>query len=149
MPGRRIPRIAFGAVAGALYMVFGMLEAVAAAGVLFPEHLFIGGDPMGSFILIVVGATFLWGAWEIQQGMDEGMSYIYVGIVLALAFAMIYALVMGANAVEAGPLGNEDLDGWTASDDVRPGLYLAVLPLFGMMAWRDRFRLSGLTKAGK
>ncbi len=104
---------------------------------------------MGAFVLVIVGATFLWGSWEIHQGMDEGIAYIYVGIVLALAFAMIYALVMGANAVEAGPIGNEDLSDWEASDDLRPGLYLAVLPLIGVIAWRDRFRLSGLTKAGK
>jgi hypothetical protein len=108
-----------------------------------------------------------------KSGIREGVSYVYVGIVIALLLSGIYILILGGNAFgEAiGPvLGGEEeteeevgameeaiLEGdsaeieeaeeeesWSAWDEMKPIIYLGLLPLFGFLFWRNRFTLKHL-----
>jgi len=66
-----------------------------------------------------------------------------MGIFLALVFTVIYFLIMAADAIETYVLISEDFTGWSPLDDLRPGIYLGVLPFIGFMIWRNKFSLTG------
>ncbi len=142
MMSRNRPKMAFALLAGKLYVAGAFLEAVAAAGIArgAARLLLVPGDPMGAFVLAVIGAIFLYGAYELHSGLDEGVAYLYVGIALALIFGMIYLLALGASAADAALTG----DVYDPLGGMRPGLYLAVVPLAGGLAWRDRFDIKGI-----
>ncbi len=54
---------------------------------------------------------------------------VYFGIILALVFAGIYVLVIGANALEAYVILSKYFEGWrTPLDDMKPGIYMVILP---------------------
>ena len=91
---------------------------------------------------------FFYGVKELNDGLREGVAYIYVGIFLSLGFLVLYLLVMGADMLSAYGLNNQNFIGWTPIDNLKPGLYLAILPLIGFLIWRHKFTLKGITTAG-
>jgi hypothetical protein len=159
----------FAIIASVLYCFFGLMQIAAGLGISGIEgFLFISADIMGGFILLVIGTIFIFGVKEINSGIREGVSYVYVGIVIALLLSGIYLLILGGNAFgEAiGPVlesdeepaeesasesdSTEDMasegegDSWSAWDDMKPIIYLGVLPLFGFLFWRNKFTLKHL-----
>jgi len=136
-------RVVFAAVVAVLYLFFGLMQIVAGIGYEsgLNEALFVPADIMGGFMLMVVGFIFLFGVKELNSGVGEGVAYLYVGIVITLVLAGIYLLIMGSDALSAYGLGSEDFDGWTPLDDLKPVIYLAVLPFLGFLKWRGRFTL--------
>ncbi len=143
-------KMTFAAVAGIIYLMFGILQLAVGLGFGsgLTDAMFIPEDFIGGFILLVIASVFLYGFRELRAGIDEGAAYLYVGILLALLFVAIYLLVMGADALGAHVIGSEDLEGWVPLDDMRPGIYLGILPFLGYLAWRSRFTLKGVSKAG-
>jgi hypothetical protein len=164
----------FAIIAAILYCFFGLMQVAAGLGVSAIEgFLLISADLMGGFILLVVGAIFMFGVKEMNSGISEGVSYVYVGIVIALLLSGIYVLILGGNAFgEAiGPVleGGEEVEevaeevlpaeedtiledeeaeeeeSWSAWDDMKPIIYLGILPLFGFLFWRNRFTLKHLS----
>jgi hypothetical protein len=140
----------FGMLIGTLYVLFGLLQILAGLGLATEtfESLYIPGELFSGFVLLVIGAVFLYGFKELSAGVNEGVAYIYVGILLALIFVLIYLFVMGANALETYVVESEDFEGWTPLDDMRPGLFLGIFPLFGFLKWKSKFTLKRLSKAG-
>jgi hypothetical protein len=59
---------------------------------------------------------------------------------------MVYLLIIVANASSAMVLQNPDYEDWTIFDDLRPGIYLAVITIIGFLIWRDKFSLSSISK---
>lgn len=143
-------KMVFGSIVGSLYIIFGVLQIVVWFGLEteISEVLFIAPDIFGGFVLIVIGAVFLYGFKELNVGINEGVAFVYFGILLSLVFAVVYLLIMGADALGAYALGMEDFEGWTPLDDVKPGLYLGILSLLGYLVWRDKFTLKVLSRAG-
>jgi len=139
-------KIWYGIAATKAYLIFGVLQILFVA--LDWESFLFPSDMIGGFVLLVIGGVFLYGVKELSQGIHEGVAYIYVGIFLGLLFGLIYLLMMGANAVEAYGFQNEDFATWTPLDDLRPGLYLCVVALIGLLVWRDKFSLKKLSRAG-
>ncbi|WMW23402.1 hypothetical protein RE476_06175 [Methanolobus mangrovi] len=144
----RIPMI-FSIVAGSLYFLLGLLQLSAGFTKILigPEVqvpltglLFVPADIIGSFVLLLIGTVFIYGVMEMRSGIPEGISYAYVGILIALIFAVIYMLVSTGNMLEAYLLKNEEFIGWTPASDLRPGIYLAVLPLFALIKWQNMFK---------
>jgi hypothetical protein len=157
-----IGKFRFAALAAILYLFFGAMQISVALGLISSSYG-IPADIMGGFILLVVGTIFLTGLREMGLGIREGVSYIYVGIVIALAFSVIYTVILGGDAfAEAiGPMldGDElayesaEADGGLETDDenpwviwhgMKPVIYLGALPLIGFLIWRKSFTLTQL-----
>ena len=130
-------KMKFGFITGIIYVMFGVLQATAATGLL--DIPLVPGNAISVLVLFVIGAIFLSGYRELKDGIPEGIAFIHVGIMLSLVFGIIYCLVMGANAFEAYVLENEDFEDWTFVDGLRPELYLAFLSLIGFFRWKDEF----------
>ncbi len=146
-PDTRIP-MTFSIVTGFLYILSGLLQLSAGIGkiVMGPDTyipltgpLFVPADIIGAFVLLLIGTVFIYGVMEMRSGIYEGVSYAYVGILIALIFAGIYILVSTGNMLEAYLLKNEEFLGWTPLSDLRPGIYLAILPLIAFIKWKDMF----------
>ncbi len=143
----RIPMI-FSIITGSLYALLGLLQLSAGIGrilagpdvnIPLAEILFIPADIIGAFVLLLIGTVFIYGFMEMRSGIYEGVSYAYVGILISLIFAIIYILVSTGNMLEAYVLKSEDFLGWTPLSDMRPAIYLAILPLFAFIKWKDMF----------
>ncbi|MBN2110717.1 MAG: hypothetical protein JW705_06475 [Methanosarcinaceae archaeon] len=132
----------FAALSGALYTIFGIFQIAEGFGINtgMPEMIFIPGDIPGGSCLMVLGAVFLYGLKEMLQGINAGVSFVYVGILMSLVFMAVYLLVMGGNMLDS-IIVPEDYEGWNIMEAFRPGIYLGFLPLMGMLCWKDRFSL--------
>ena len=130
-------KITFTFVAGTLYILFGILQAIAATGL--AEIPLVPGNAIGVFVLFVIGIVFLFGYKELKEGIPDGIAYLFVGILLSLIFGILYLLVMGADVLSAYILKSEDFENWTLLDDVRPELYLAFLSLISYLRWKNEF----------
>lgn len=141
-------KVLFGLLAGIPYIIFGLIQTTVSFGFRsdWTGLLSVPNDFIGGFVLILIGTIFLAGVKELRAGTVEGVAYIYVGIFIALLFALIYLLVVTANALEAYVIMNDDFKGWSPLDDFRPGIYLAIIPLIGYLIWREKFSL--ISRAG-
>lgn len=135
--------IVFAALAGVLYTVFGIIHIVEGLGIgtSFAEYLFVPGDVLGGACLVVIGMVFLKGARELIEGINAGVSFVYVGILMSLVFMAVYILTMGGNLLDS-ILVPEDYEGWSVMESFRPGIYLGILSVIGIVYWRDRFSLN-------
>lgn len=135
--------IVFAALAGVLYVIFGLMHIIEGLGIDtgFAEYLFIPGDILGGASLLVIGMVFLKGARELTGGINAGVSFVYVGILLSLVFMAVYILTMGGNLLDSF-LVPEDYEEWSVMDNFRPGIYLGILSLIGLVYWRNRFSLN-------
>lgn len=147
-PDTKLPMI-FSVIAGCLYIALGLLQLVAGFGKVLIEPdlqvpltgiLFVPADIIGAFVLLLIGTVFIYGVMEMRAGIYEGVSYTFVGILIALIFAAIYMLVSTGNMLEAYLLKNEEFATWTPLSDLRPGIYLALLPLFAFLKWKDMLK---------
>lgn len=134
----------FGLMAGVVYVIFGAIQAVVGLGYNagWIKAIFVPPDIVGGLILVLIGAVFLYGFKELNAGVNEGVAYIYVGILLALVFTAIYLLIMGADALEEYVIKGEGFEDWAPLHDMKPGIYLGILPFAGLLAWRKSLGLS-------
>jgi len=134
----------FGLIIGILYILFGIVQIIVGLGFgsEITKSILIPNDVLGGFILVLLGAVFLYGVKELNRGINEGVAYVYVGIFLALIFLVIYLLIMAADAIEKYIIVSEDFLTWTPLDDMKPGIYLGILALIGFLIWRKKFHLS-------
>ena len=145
---------AYSAVIGMLYAIFGILEILVGWGDLIGTEaslippLEIAGvtvvppDVFGGVMLIIIGAVYLTGVKQQAKGEREGISFLFVGSLLATIFFGVYVVIMLANGV--GYLFQfEDWLEWIWLDDLRPGIWLFLLALpgaylsFTKKSWRD------------
>lgn len=134
-------KVLFGAVLGALYAGIGILQFVWAifgplAGL---EFLLISGDVFSGFVLLVIGAVLLDGAWKLSRGTRDGAPFIYVGILLSVLFGLVALCSLGAGALEATFFAEEGEEAWSIMDAITPLLYLAVFGAAGFLAWGREF----------
>ena len=137
-------KIYFGMITSAFYLIFGIIQFVIGLGLgaELTKYLLVPNDIIGSFILVLIGVIFGFGVKELKAKNIEGTAYIYIGIFIALIFMAIYLLILAANAAEAYLLISEDFVNWSPLDDIRPGIYLGILPLIGFLIWRRKFKLN-------
>ncbi|SDF48969.1 hypothetical protein SAMN04488589_0676 [Methanolobus vulcani] len=135
--------IAFAALAGVLYVFFGLLNIAEGLGIDtgIAGLLFVPGDILGGFCLMVIGAVFLNGLWEMHQGINAGVSFVYVGILMSLIFAAVYLLIMAGNLLDSF-IVPDDYKGWSIMETFRPGIYLGLLSIAGILYWKNRFSLN-------
>ncbi len=131
----------FAGFLGFLYLIAGIAVFIA---LIFPEiELFelpgISGDPAMVFVLLIIGLTFLFGYRELAKGIHEGVAYLHVGILLALLFGMIWLLSTGAGFATLTIFEGEEITLEMIREAIVPQLYLAVIALFGFIAWGREF----------
>lgn len=132
-------KVTFALVTGIMYVLFGVLQTVAATG--FIDIPLVPGNIMGALVLVVIGSVFLFGYKELKEGIAGGVAFIVVGIMLSVIFGVLYLLVMGADTISAYVLSSEDFQNWSPLDDLRPELYLSLLSVYGYFMWRDEFSM--------
>ena len=141
-------------VIGTLYAIFGVLEILVGWGDLIgtgdpltsPIELagvnVVPADVFGGVMLIIIGVVYLTGVKLQAKGEREGLSFLFVGILLALIFFGVYMAIMLANGVGC-VFQFEDWLEWIWLDDLRPGIWLFLLALpgtylvFTKKKWRD------------
>ncbi len=140
---RRDGRRTYAFLTATIYISMGALDLMAgiagAAG--GPARAFMGSDPIGGAVLVLVGLVMLQGHRELAGGRREGVAFVYVGIGLGLLFGGIALAKLGADALGHALIGGPVYARWSPVDDVVPALYLAVLPLAGALAWRRSLTL--------
>ncbi len=134
--------LSFSALVGVLYVFFGLLHIVEGLGIdtELAGLLFVPGDIPGGFCLVVIGAVFLNGSREMLQGINAGVSFLYVGILMSLVFMAVYLLIMGGNLLDSF-IVPDDYEGWSIIETFRPGIYLGLLSIAGILYWKDSFSL--------
>lgn len=139
--------MAFGAVLAVVYTMFGAVEVLAGLGLSgsWLETLRVQGSIMDGFVLLVIGAVFVFG---LKAEKGEGDGFVLMGITLGTLFLAIYLALLGANLLSLLIFGSEHVEGWTLIDGIRPGLYLGLVAVVGGLAWRSRLSLARLSRAG-
>ena len=147
-------KMVFGMLAGVAYALFGVIQIIVALDLELPfisalaETMFIPKDIVGGFILVLIGVVFVYGLKELHAGINEGVAYIYVGIFFALIFLAIYLLIIAANAMEAYMILNPEFATWSPADDLKPGIYLGIIPLLGFILWHGKFQFGEQKRPG-
>ncbi|WP_370573814.1 hypothetical protein [Methanomethylovorans sp.] len=123
-----------------LYMVFGAIHIAEGLGIDtgLRAALFVSADILGGFSLLVIGTVFFYGFRELNSGLNEGISFVYVGMIISLVFMLVYILV-GAGTLLDSFLLPEDYVEWHIVDQLRPGIYLGIPVLAAFLTWRNRF----------
>ena len=137
-------KIVFAAVMGILYVGCGLLgigswivPGLAAMAVVPP-------DILGGFVLCIIGLVFLAGAQGLQSGTPGAAAFLFVGLLLSLAFGLVAVLTIGAGWLETALFG--DLAEWSAAELAVPMFYLALGSVAGYAVWgREFFR--GIARA--
>jgi len=134
--------VLFAAFAGVLYSLFGIFNIAEGIGVNtgLAGILFVPGDILGGICLVVIGTVFLYGLKEMRQGINAGVSFVYVGILLSLVFMAVYLLIMAGSLLDSF-IVPDDYEGWSIMETFRPGIYLGLFSIAGMLYWKDSFSL--------
>lgn len=130
-------------VAGALYVMFGILQLAADLGLGggWSRALLLGGASMDGAVMVIIGLVLLQGHRELRSGMAEGVAFVYVGILMAAFFLLVQVSQISASYIGAWTVGG-DWEGYSALDTISPFLYLSPFPMAGLLAWRGSFTLS-------
>ena len=136
----------FALLIGSCYLFVAVLQFLVLAGVF--EIPLVPAEPMGAVVLTVFGLVFLSGYHELNDGVEDGVAHVYVGVLISLIFGVLYLLVLGADAMEAWLIGNEDYSDWSLMDGLRPEIYLSLLSLSGAWWFRKELKLEELFTSG-
>jgi hypothetical protein len=136
-----VQKVIFSWLVGFLYCLFGTLQILAAlvpgiAGSL--ASYLVPSDIVSGFVLWVIGAVFIVGAQEMHARIAGGEAYLYVGMLLSVAFGFIMLLDLGAVGIDTLFFG-EGTTTWSVSQMFVPMLYLAVFSLIGFVVWGRGF----------
>ena len=110
------------AAAGSAFVIAGLLEALSAWYAVEWLDLMTAGNLKLGLVLVLAGAVLLAGA---REAVHDREGYLVVGSLLGLFAGAVALLTMGANCAEH-LLGNEDLAGWTAIDDLTLAIAMMV-----------------------
>jgi hypothetical protein len=113
---------------GSLYLLGAALEIIFLAGIGRGEleYLNFSGDIMGSLVMVVTGSLLAYGGYLTSKGMNRGLGFITVGILMGILLALVYLLVLiSGYAVEY--LSGEAEIGWEhLINGIVPEFYLAI-----------------------
>ena len=136
-------RSAFALLAGCLYLALGVLQIAAGAGLRgeWSQAMLLGGGAIDGAVMVIIGLVFLQGHRELRREVPEGVSFVYVGILIAVFFLIVQLSQISASYLGAWTVGG-DWEGYSAMDTISPFLYLSPLPIIGLLAWRRGFSLT-------
>ena len=125
------------ALFGFLYFIYGTTEALSFFGREITLVVPPTGDLFVGFVLLTISAVYFTGLKKSLEGSIRGTSYLYVGALLGMGFAVLALLVMGADAIEACLLHSEDFIGWSPLDDITSYLILGLLSIIAYLPVKD------------
>jgi hypothetical protein len=130
----------YSGIIGALYLIYGILELVLWFYVPFTNPFMPAGDIMGGFILLLIGSLYIYRIKALLDMRYEGLSFLFVGLVLSAIIGIMYILIMGADALDA--LVNGEPWEFDAGAYNLPAiiLFLLSLPCWLVMKERENFR---------
>ncbi len=126
----------YSAIIGIAYIVYGLIEMTAwvAGTVQFP--LSPSPDIFAGIILVVIGSILVYRIKDMLDMKYEGLSFLFVGLILSAIIGIMYILIMGADALDAAIVGEPwEFD---ASAYNLPAIVLFILSLPGWMIIKDR-----------
>ena len=126
----------YSAIIGIAYIVYGLIEMVAWAvgAVQFP--LSPSPDIFAGFILLIIGSILVYRLKALLHMKYEGLSFLFVGLVLSAIIGMMYILIMGADALDAVIVG-KPFDSDIAAYNL-PAIVLFILLMPGWLIIKDR-----------
>jgi len=131
-----------------LYLIFGITMITSAAIPALAEltgPYLVPADPAGGFVLCVIGTVFLFACRELVAGSADGTAFLYTGMALSGIFGAVALISLGAEGIEV-LLFSEGEESWAPIQLVVPMLYLALVPVAGLITWGRAF-LSDLAGA--
>lgn len=133
---------------GAAYVALGLLGLISLVNSPpWLAALFARMDIMTALVSVLVGALLIRGARDMRAGDGTG-GFVLVGSALGVLLASVALMIMAANGAEL-LLGNEELAGWSAADDLTPGLWMGIPSLVLLWAsWRSAARLTSNSGVG-
>ena len=126
----------YSAIMGIAYIVYGVIEMIGWAIGPMEVPLSPSADIFAGFILVIVGSILLYRVRSLLDMRYEGLSFLFVGLVLSAIIGIMYILTTLADALDAIILGEPwDFDP-TAYN--LPAIVLSILLLPGWLIMRDR-----------
>lgn len=126
----------YSAVIGIAYIIYGLIEMVTWATGPLDLPLSPSQDIFAGFILLVIGSILVYRIQALLNMKYEGLSFLFVGLVLSTIIGVMYLLIMGADALNA-PIICEPWE-FDASAYNLPAIVLFILLLPGWLIIKDR-----------
>jgi len=126
----------YSAIIGIAYMAYGLIEMTSWATGPMNLPLSPSQDIFAGFILLIIGSILVYRIKALLDMKYEGLSFLFVGLVLSAIIGIMYILIMGADALDAAILG----ESWEfdAAAYNLPAIALFVLLLPGWLITKDR-----------
>jgi len=135
--GARKSMVAYAVILGILYIIIGSIEfATGLWDLLAPgaaeSILGMPIDLFGGFATLVIGAAYF-GAISLWRGKYDSLGFVFVGVLLSVAFGALYLFIVGADGFGTylAYLDGEDWTWeWLTSGTAGPGLLRPEIWLF-------------------
>lgn len=126
----------YSGIIGIAYIVYGLIEMAAWAVRSIEFPLSPSRDIFAGFILLIIGSILIYRIRALLNMKYEGLSFLFVGLVLSAITGIMYLLIMGADALDAAIIG----EAWKF--DARaynlPAIVLFILLLPGWLIIKER-----------
>jgi len=130
----------YSAIIGIAYIVYGLIEMVSWATGPLDFPLSPSPDIFAGFVLLVIGSVLVYRIQALLEMKYEGLSFLFVGLLLSAIIGIMYLLIMGADALDALVVGETwEFD---ASAYNLPAIVLFILLLPGWLIIKDREKFS-------
>jgi len=118
---------------GALYILYGMVEALMWFTGAFWFPLSPPGDVLAGSMLIIIGSILLYRIGDLVRMRYDGLSFLAGGLVLSGILGIMYLLIAGADALNSVVVGEP----WAFDSSYNiPAIVLAALLLPGWICVR-------------
>ena len=129
----------YSGIIGALYIAYGIIEAYSWVFGALNFPLYPSPDIMGAFILTLIGSVLLYRLPSLMNMKYEGLSFLFVGLVLSAIIGIMYILIMGADILDCAVNGEQ----WTfdpyAYNIPAIALFILLLPAWSIIRSREDF----------
>lgn len=132
-------KLLFAALLGILYIAAGlaMIASVLPPVAELTSPFIIPSDPVGGFVLCVIGTVFIFAYRSLAAAASDGHAFLNVGMALAVIFGIVALLSRGAQGIEVLVFGEGET--WNLIQLAVPMLWLALLPALGLLTWGRAF----------
>ncbi len=130
----------YSAIIGIAYIAYGLTEMISWATGPMNLPLSPSQDIFAGFILLIIGSILVYRIKSLLDMKYEGLSFLFVGLVLSAIIGVMYILIMGADALDAVIIG----ESWKfdAAAYNLPAIVLFILLLPGWLITKDRDEFS-------
>lgn len=141
----------YSAIIGIGYLVYGIIEMIIwVMGIIHIPVMSIPLSPsqdiFAGFVLLIIGLVLVYRIDSLLNMEYEGLSFLFVGLILSAIIGGMYILMIGADALDAAVVG----ESWEfdASTYNLPAivLFILLLPAWLVMKYKDEFRSASVKR---